>query len=113
MDGKLKQIGVALMLAVFVNFVFSNTVFLHSHHIGHDIVTHSHPYLPSSHHGHTQQALDLISAFNAAVNAFDAESDAFVTAPTSFSYSFNNAPVNATRQGAAVYLALRAPPSVN
>ena len=40
-----------LLLCVFVNFVFSNTVFMHSH-ISDDgrTVTHSHPYMPSGHH---------------------------------------------------------------
>ena len=72
----------AALLLVFVNFMFSNAVFIHSHHLaGGRTVTHSHPYLPSSHHTHTSQSLDLISAFNCAASAAEAVAAPTLSAP--------------------------------
>lgn len=52
------------MLGVFAFFVCGNTLCLHSHRIGDYTVVHSHPYLPSSNHSHSQQSLNTIAAFN-------------------------------------------------
>lgn len=72
----------AALLLVFVNFMFSNAVFIHSHHLaGGRTVTHSHPYLPSSHHTHTSQSIDLISAFNCAASAAEAVAAPALSAP--------------------------------
>lgn len=52
-------------MLLFVNFMFSNTVFIHTHTTDSGrVVAHSHPYLPSSHHNHSTQGLDLISVLN-------------------------------------------------
>ncbi|MCM1070966.1 MAG: hypothetical protein NC210_02180 [[Clostridium] fimetarium] len=34
-------------------------------------MTHSHPYNPAGHHGHSSQSLDQIAAFNAASASFE------------------------------------------
>ena len=73
MKEKVRSILVVLMMAVFVNFVFSNSVFMHTHKDGtYGSVTHSHPYLPLSTHGHTHGSFDQIAGFNAAAAAFQA-----------------------------------------
>ena len=58
-----------MVMAVFVNFMFSNVIFMHLHkdETGRAFL-HSHPYLPKAPHHHDSHSLDLISAFNAAVN---------------------------------------------
>lgn len=70
------------MVCVFVNFVFSNTVFMHTHACidGHS-VTHSHPYLPTSHHSHSAQSLDQIASFNAAAAAMEGSMATAAPAP--------------------------------
>ncbi|RXE73989.1 hypothetical protein ED551_05655 [Muribaculaceae bacterium Isolate-013 (NCI)] len=82
MNSKVARILCAALLLVFVNFMFSNALFIHSHHLaGGRTVTHSHPYLPSSHHTHTSQSIDLISAFNCAASAADAAASPTLSAP--------------------------------
>lgn len=72
----------ALVMVMFVNFVFSNSVFMHVHQgVDGRAVAHSHPYLPSSHHGHSSQMLELISGFNASASAVDAGSILELAAP--------------------------------
>ncbi len=69
-DRAVKILG-CILVAVFVNFMFANTVFLHTHHglAGRD-VTHSHTYNPSANHTHSAQSFNLIAAFNAASASF-------------------------------------------
>lgn len=76
----------SILVAVFVNFAFSNTVFLHTHYgLSGRAVTHSHPFLPSGNHGHTGQAFDLVAVFNAvAASAETAASPAIAPAPDCF-----------------------------
>ncbi|MDE6098179.1 MAG: hypothetical protein K2G24_04765 [Muribaculaceae bacterium] len=72
MKKKASKIFAVLTLVLFVNFMFSNTVFVHSHHTDDGRrITHSHPYLPSSHHSHSAQSLSLISLMN--ISAASAE----------------------------------------
>ena len=62
-----------IMTLVFVNFMFSNIVFVHTHRISDSrVVAHSHPYSPSAHQSHTDGELSLIAAFNAAAASVDA-----------------------------------------
>lgn len=64
-----------LLLCVFVNFVFSNTVFMHSHIFDDGrTVTHSHPYMPSGHHAHSSVSLDLVAQFNASAASMESTS---------------------------------------
>ena len=59
------------MIAVFVNFMFANTVFTHLHTLPDGTkVTHSHPYIPAGQHSHSANSLSLISSFNSAVISF-------------------------------------------
>ena len=69
MKERLRSILAVLLVAVFVNFVFSNTVFTHTHKYGtYGTVTHSHPYLPSVPHGHA--SVDY-TGFNVSASFFD------------------------------------------
>ncbi|MDE5642556.1 MAG: hypothetical protein K2F74_04755 [Muribaculaceae bacterium] len=87
MKTKAAKILASLMLLVFVNFMFSNTVFIHSHHLaGGRTVTHSHPFQPSSHHSHSQQSLDLISSLNCTAGSAEAvDCPPLSAAPQSYS----------------------------
>lgn len=70
------------MIAVFVNFVFANTVFVHTHQgLSGGVVTHSHPFQPSSQHGHNAQSFDQIAAFNAAANSIEGAAAPALAAP--------------------------------
>ncbi|MDE6126699.1 MAG: hypothetical protein K2G30_07075 [Muribaculaceae bacterium] len=73
MKEKAAGIFSSILIAVFVNFVFANTVFLHTHQgLSGRLIIHSHPYShSSSNHGHTSQSLDQVSAFNAAASAIE------------------------------------------
>lgn len=54
---------------MFVNFMFSNVIFLHLHQDENGrAFLHSHPYLPKAPHHHDSHTLDLIAAFNSAAN---------------------------------------------
>lgn len=70
------------MIAVFVNFVFANTVFVHTHQgLSGGVVTHSHPFQPSSQHGHNSQSFDQIAAFNAAASSIEGAAAPAIAAP--------------------------------
>lgn len=70
------------MMAMFVNFMFSNAVFMHVHKTADGtLVAHSHPYLPSGNHSHTSSSLDHIANFNAAASSFDAVAQIAPAAP--------------------------------
>ena len=73
----------ALLIGAFVNFVFANSVFMHTHmSVDGHTVTHSHPYLPTQGHTHTSAALGLIASFNVAADAFEGTSVAPVYEPS-------------------------------
>lgn len=61
MKSRLRDILALLMIVVSVNFMLSNTVFVHTHYTPDGrAVSHSHPYLPSGDgsHSHSQHSLD-------------------------------------------------------
>lgn len=96
-----------------MNFIFSNTVFIHSHTTddGHT-VTHSHPYLPSSHHSHSSQSLSLVSLLNLSAASVEAAGHTPVpSAPVLYNSIFNTciAEISAARIPG---LDLRGPPAV-
>ncbi|MDE6860278.1 MAG: hypothetical protein K2J65_07695 [Duncaniella sp.] len=65
------------LLLVFVNFMFSNMVFIHYHlHSEGGTVAHSHPYKSSSQHTHSTKELNLISSFNCTATSADTASPA-------------------------------------
>lgn len=99
------------MVCVFVNFVFSNTVFIHTHACidGHS-VTHSHPYLPSSHHSHSALSLDQIAGFNAAASAIEGSAATSVPAPARYFTVTAAGIVSDTAAGTPATAALRGPP---
>lgn len=58
----------SLLLCVFVHLVVGNTLFMHTHvNAAGCPVTHSHPFLPSSHHQHTGSGMAAVASFNLAV----------------------------------------------
>lgn len=67
------RIVASVLIALFVNFVFADTLFIHTHSdsLGHSI-THSHPYCPQSSHSHSSQSLDQIAGFNLAASCMNA-----------------------------------------
>lgn len=69
MKSRWGRILTATVLAMFVNFMFSNVIFLHLHQDENGrAFLHSHPYLPKAPHHHDSHTLDLIAAFNSAAN---------------------------------------------
>jgi len=103
-------LNVFLML-VFVNFVLANTAFIHTHSCfdGH-VVTHSHPYFPSAHHGHSQQALDSIASFNSAAESVDmAPAVSFIAGSALFTIIADKRVCHVT-EIAVFTLGLRGPP---
>ncbi len=66
------KVFAVLLICVFVNFVFMNTVFVHTHLMADgSAVSHSHPYLPSSTHTHSAASLMSIAQFNAAATTME------------------------------------------
>ena len=65
----------ALMLAVTGYFLLGNSLFVHTHVLddGH-IIAHSHPFIPGSHHGHSDTALLSLAELGAEMTA-DREND--------------------------------------
>ena len=99
------------MMAVFVNFIFSNTVFTHTHNdVTDGTVTHSHPYLPSSGHGHTHNSFDQIAGFNAAVAAFQGTAVLELSAPETQAYSIECLYKPTSFVARENLISLRAPP---
>ncbi len=100
-----------IMLCLVVNFVFSNTVFTHSHLCidGHTI-THSHPYHPGAHHHHSCKSLDQIASFN--LGAASMEASACVDLIAAHSESSRIEVERTVSAGWMVvpHVALRAPP---
>lgn len=70
-ESKLTRLLVAALVAVFVNFMFANTVFMHSHTLSDgSLVCHSHPFQHTGTHSHSAASLNTISAFNSAATGF-------------------------------------------
>lgn len=70
-ENRVIRFAVAVLIALFVNFMFANSVFMHSHKLADgSLVCHSHPYNPSSGHTHSSNIISLISSFNSASSAF-------------------------------------------
>lgn len=68
-----KRLFSILILVVFVNFVFSNVSYMHTHTLGDGSqVTHSHPYVPSSQHSHSSSQAGSITQANNIAAGFDA-----------------------------------------
>ncbi len=101
----------SILIAVFVNFAFANTVFLHTHQgfAGH-AVTHSHPFFPSSHHGHTSQSLDQVAAFNTASVSVDVPSVAALAPVPSFYVEITDAEYAVAASVDCCAASLRGPP---
>lgn len=101
----------SILIAVFVNFAFSNTVFLHTHHgISGRVVTHSHPFQPYDHHGHTGQSFELVASFNAVAAAAEpSAAPAVAPAPDCF-VEINEAEVCQPMSCGSAPYGMRGPP---
>lgn len=64
MKERTRRIAAALLLVAFAAFVGGNTLCVHTHSGPYGAVTHSHPYLPSSHHSHTSAQFETIGLIN-------------------------------------------------
>ena len=56
----IKKIVGAITLALFLAYFSGSFLFPHTHSYAWGTVTHSHPYLPSSHHNHSTGSLQVI-----------------------------------------------------
>lgn len=56
--------GAALLMVLFAAYYCGSTLFVHSHATWQGMVTHSHPYLPSAAHSHTDAQYGMISLLN-------------------------------------------------
>lgn len=110
MKHRVAQIVTALLLCVFVNFVFGNMAFTHSHTFidGHS-ETHSHPYMPG--HSHSAKTFDQIAIFNASALGMEATSTTvFLSESTSFISIADMLPCVLVAQDIS-YNTLRGPPA--
>jgi hypothetical protein len=107
---RLRSILAVLLVAVFVNFVFSNTVFTHTHKYGtYGTVTHSHPYLPSVPHGHA--SVDY-TGFNVSASAFQAASFFDLPIPELYEVIIGVACLSVAVTGWEPVVLLRGPPAI-
>lgn len=65
----MKKILSVLTLTLFLAYYSGAIFFPHTHHYAWGNVTHSHPYMPSSHHGHSTGSLHVIDNLSHAVFA--------------------------------------------
>lgn len=111
MKERLRHIIALVVMLMFVNFAFSNVIFMHTHTDGaNGPVTHSHPYLPNSTHSHSSASLEQIFSFNTSATSFQGE--AILVVPRSFSAITEIETVYATAAATVrnTLLSLRAPP---
>lgn len=105
------RIFVTFVIVLFVNFMFSNSIFTHVHKgLDGKPVTHSHPYLPSSGHGHTGHSFDLIAGFNAAAVAVQGSGEAIVSVPDQICIHIRLCVSAGVKPVRVPALSLRAPP---
>ncbi|MDE6109124.1 MAG: hypothetical protein K2F72_02425 [Muribaculaceae bacterium] len=62
--GRFRSAGAALMLVLFALYYCGSTLFVHTHRTWRGVETHSHPYLPSASHNHSDAEFSLISMLN-------------------------------------------------
>lgn len=57
-----------LMVILFICYYVGNTAFIHTHRFQDYTITHSHPFIPGSHHAHhSGEEVETIALFNAFV----------------------------------------------
>lgn len=103
---------VSILLVVFVNFMFSNSVFMHLHKdaSGHSFL-HSHPYLPKTAHSHSSQSLDLVNAFNVAASSAQCADAPMLSTQAQLITILFSAPAATAEAPSSLLLSLRAPPA--
>ncbi len=73
MRQQLNRFLAATVLVLFVNFMFSNIVFMHTHEDAEGrTIVHSHPYTHATGHTHSAQSYSQISGFNIAASSAQA-----------------------------------------
>lgn len=108
---RLRKISAGLLIAVFVSFVFANTVFVHVHDGGDGfVIKHSHPYNPWGAHSHKNVDLAAVGQMNALAGAFMAQ-DAVGVAPATFTaVRMEAAPAMGVCPGTLPHVHPRGPP---
>ncbi len=83
-ENLIRKFFAVALIGLFVNFMFVNTVFTHTHRMADgSLMSHSHPYQPSTSHSHSTSLLSLISGFNSAASAFQGIASIFLAAISS------------------------------
>lgn len=103
-----------MLLSLFVGYVCGITLFMHSHIINGEEITHSHFYNGSAeqpNHTHTQQQAKVISALSVFV-AEAASTPLFQSSTVEFSTSFSLDKAYGVVQQCCQHFSLRAPPAV-
>lgn len=76
MNDKALRRHAAALLAAFIFLFCANTLFIHTHVVDGGVsVVHSHPFLPHSGHGHSNQAIQVISLANSAMLLMETPSE--------------------------------------
>lgn len=100
-----------VLLCLFAFVYCGNALCIHTHTdaAGHT-VTHSHPYLPSSHHSHSSAAFDTINLLNAALQQLTTPASSPYNAFTGVAEGICTELVRALRTSSTHIRQLRAPP---
>lgn len=103
----------ALLLLIFAAFACGNTLCVHSHvNADGGVVTHSHPYLPSSGHSHSAAQLLTLAAVNA-IGFESADGVAGIMAPQQLCTTVHAVAAPAAKCAAGLDTrSLRAPPVI-
>lgn len=96
------------LVALFLSYYGSVTLFPHTHLVDGGVVTHSHPYAPSSSHTHTQAALQLIAHLGWVVFLVAITASFLFIAESSYRYFYGQP--SRTCSINSRYCQLRAPP---
>ncbi|TWV12387.1 hypothetical protein FQ707_09940 [Bacteroidaceae bacterium HV4-6-C5C] len=70
MKKAVQSIFKSFLVVLFLYYHIGNTAFIHTHVIQNQIITHSHPFLPGAHHGHTSGEIATIAWMNATLAFF-------------------------------------------
>lgn len=100
-----------MMMFVLAYFMTANTIFMHTHRcIDGNVVTHSHPYVPSSHHTHSAQAFGAIDAFNLAAGSLNTAAATVLPAASGVFVVIDFPSFIRIYVGNTIHFGLRAPP---
>lgn len=113
MKERLQRLLSMILIAMFVNYMFSNIVFMHTHaDAAGNPITHSHPYSSSSSHTHTSGGYALIASFNAAASSFQGVAALSIASPVDSEKAVYASEYTILRSAELYYLRLRTPPAI-